>query len=126
MLASSLKTCTIWAPSISLASASSKSDGQSTSNQDNKSDFWPLLTTPCLDRDSGQSTFSTSNRRSLFPSLTCTVTYSFPIIGAVHMLAFVAVFVSIAGEVDFVHLDWRVECDCCRLQAMRLMHSCLP
>ena len=35
------------------------------------------------------------------------------------MLAFVAVFVSIAGEVDFVHLDWRVECDCCRLHAMR-------
>ena len=25
------------------------------------------------------------------------------------MLAFVAVFVSIAGEVDFVHFDWRVE-----------------
>ena len=39
-------------------------------------------------------------------------------LGAVHMLTFVAVFVSIAGEVDFVHLDWRVECDCCRLQAM--------
>ena len=35
------------------------------------------------------------------------------------MLTFVAVVVSIAGEVDFVHLDWRVECDCCRLQAMR-------
>ena len=35
------------------------------------------------------------------------------------MLAFVTVFVSIAGKVDFVHLDWRVECDCCRLQAMR-------
>ena len=34
------------------------------------------------------------------------------------MLAFVAVFVSFAGEVDFVHIDWRVECDCCRLQAM--------
>ena len=30
-------------------------------------------------------------------------------IGAVQMLAFVAVFVSIAGEVDFVHFDWRVE-----------------
>ena len=28
-------------------------------------------------------------------------------------------FVTIAGKVDFVHLDWRVECDCCRLQAMR-------
>ena len=37
-------------------------------------------------------------------------------LGAVHVLAFVEVFVSIAGEVDFVHLDWRVECDCCRLQ----------
>ena len=35
------------------------------------------------------------------------------------MLAFVAVFVSIAREADFVHLDWRVECDCCRRQAMR-------
>ena len=35
------------------------------------------------------------------------------------MLTFVAVFKSIAGEVDFVHLDWRVDCDCCRLQAMR-------
>ena len=41
------------------------------------------------------------------------------LLGAVHMFAFVAVFVSIAREVDFVHLDWRVECDCCRLQAMR-------
>ena len=30
------------------------------------------------------------------------------------MLTFVALFVSIAGEVDFGHLDWRVECDCCR------------
>ena len=39
-------------------------------------------------------------------------------LGAVHMLVFVAVFVSIAGEVDFVHLDGLVECDCCRLQAM--------
>ena len=47
-------------------------------------------------------------------------------LGAVHMLAFVAVFVSIAGEVDFVHLDWFVECDCCKLQAMGLVHSCLP
>ena len=56
-----------------LASASSKSDGQSTSKQDSKSGFWPLLGTPCLDRDGGQSTFSTSNRRSLFPSLTCSV-----------------------------------------------------
>ena len=35
------------------------------------------------------------------------------------MLTFVAVFVSIAGEVDFVHLDWRVEYDFCRLQAIR-------
>ena len=43
-------------------------------------------------------------------------------VGGVHMLAFVAVFVSIAGEVDFVNLDWRVECDCCRLQAMSLVH----
>ena len=34
------------------------------------------------------------------------------------MLAFVAIFVSIAREVDFVNLDWRVECDCCRLKAM--------
>ena len=32
------------------------------------------------------------------------------------MLAFVAVFVSIAREVDFVHLDWHEECDSCRLQ----------
>ena len=35
------------------------------------------------------------------------------------VLAFVTVFVSIAGKVDFVNLDWRVECDRCRLQAMR-------
>ena len=34
-------------------------------------------------------------------------------LGAVHLLAFVAVFVSIAGEVDVVHVDW------CRLQTMR-------
>ena len=40
-------------------------------------------------------------------------------LGAVHMHAFVAVFVSIAREVDFVRRDWRVECDCCRLQPMR-------
>ena len=43
MLASGLKTCTIWAPSISLASASSKSDGQYTSKQDSKSDFCHFL-----------------------------------------------------------------------------------
>ena len=30
------------------------------------------------------------------------------------MLTFVALFGSIAGEVDFGYLDWRVECDCCR------------
>ena len=76
MPASGLKTCTIWAPSMSLASASLKSDGQSTSKQDSKSDFWPLLRMPCLDRDGGQSAFSTSNRRWLFPSLTCIVMYS--------------------------------------------------
>ena len=40
-------------------------------------------------------------------------------LGAIHVLAFVTVFVSIAGKMDFVHLDWRVECDCCRLQVMR-------
>ena len=78
MLASGLKKCTTWAPSMSLASASSKSDGQSTSKQDSKSDFWPLLMTPCLDRDGGQSAFSTSNRRSLLPSLTCIAMYSCP------------------------------------------------
>ena len=33
--------------------------------QDSKFDFWPLLRTPCLDRDGGQSVFSTSNGRSL-------------------------------------------------------------
>ena len=47
-------------------------------------------------------------------------------LGAVHMLAFVAIFVSIAEEVDFVHLDWRVKCDCFSLHAMRLMHSYIP
>ena len=51
MLASGLKKNTIWAPSMSLASASSKSDGHSTSKQDSKSDVWSLLRTPCLDRD---------------------------------------------------------------------------
>ena len=124
MLASGLKTCTIWAPSISLPSASSKSDGQYISKQDSKSDFWPFLRTPCSDRDGGQSTFSTSNMRSLLPSLTSIVMHSCPskcTLGAVHMFAFVAVFVSIAGEVDFVCLDWRVERDCFSLQAMRLM-----
>ena len=78
MLASGLKTCTIWEPSISLASASSKSDGQYSSKKDSKSVFWPLLRTPCSDRDSGQSAFSTSNRRSLFPSLACIVMYNCP------------------------------------------------
>ena len=76
MLASGLKKCTIWAPSMSLASASSKSDGHSTSKQDSKSDFWSLLRMPCLDWDAGQSAFSTSNRRSLFLSLTHIVMYS--------------------------------------------------
>ena len=28
--------------------------------------------------------------------------------------------------VAFVHIDWRMECDCCRWQAMLLMHSGLP
>ena len=78
MLAPGLKKCTTWASSMSLASASSKSDGQSTSKQDSKSDFWPLLRTPCLDRDGGQSALSTSNMRSLLPSLTCIVMYSCP------------------------------------------------
>ena len=72
------KKCTIWAPSMSLASASWKSAGQSTSQQDSKSDLWRLLSTPCLDSDGGQSTFSTSNRRSLLPTLTCIVMYSCP------------------------------------------------
>ena len=63
---------------MSLASASSKSDEQSTSKQDSKSDFWTLLRTPFLDRDGGQSGLSTSNMRSLFPSLTCIVIYSCP------------------------------------------------
>ena len=43
---------------------------------DSKSDFWSLLSMPCLDRDGGQSAFSTSNRRSLFLSLTHIVMYS--------------------------------------------------
>ena len=67
---------TIWAPSMSLASASSTSDGHYTSKQDSKSDFWSLLRTPCLDSDGGQSAFSTSSRRSLFLSMTCIVMYS--------------------------------------------------
>ena len=57
---------------MNLASASSKSDGHSTSTHDSNSDFWPLLRTPCLDRDGGQSAFSTSP----FPSLTWIVMYS--------------------------------------------------
>ena len=78
MLAFGLNKCTIWAPSLSLASASSKSDGHYTSKKDSvsKSDFWSLLRMPCLDRDGGQSAFSTSNRRSLFLSLTHIVMYS--------------------------------------------------
>ena len=36
------------------------------------------------------------------------------------MLAFVAVFVSIPGEIDFVHLDGLVECDCCSLAYINL------
>ena len=59
MLASGLKTCTIWAAPISLASASSTLDGQSTFKQDSNPDFWPLLRTPFLDRDGGKSVFST-------------------------------------------------------------------
>ena len=61
---------------MSLASASSKSDGHSASKQDSKSDFWSLLRMLCLDKDGGQSAFSTSSRRSLFLSLTCIVMYS--------------------------------------------------
>ena len=133
MLASDLKTCTIWAPSISLPSASSKSDGQYTSKQDSKSDFWPLLRTPCSDRDGGQSAFSTSNMRSLFPSLTCIVmhsctnvskcTSSLVLSTCLLLLRFLC---RLPGKVDFVRLDWRVKCDCCRLHAMRLMHSYIP
>ena len=53
------------------------------------------------------------------PALTTYVENGADSLQLVHMLTFVAVIVSIAGEVDFVHLDWRVECDCCRLQPMR-------
>ena len=48
---------------MSLVSASSKSDGPTTSKQGSKSDFWHLLMTLCLDRDGGQSALSTSNKR---------------------------------------------------------------
>ena len=107
MLASGLKKWTIWAPSINLATASSKSDGHSTSKQDSKSDFWSLLRTPCLDRDNRHSRLQTGGRYS-FPwrALSCKCLSSF--IGAVHKLAFVVVFVPIAREVDFVHNYWLV------------------
>ena len=119
MLASGLKKCTIWAPLMSLASASSKSDGQSTSKQDSKCDVWPLLRTPCLDRDIGQSAFSTSNRQSLLPSLTCIVALlSACLPWCCYHACFCSGFCVDCREVDFVHLDGRVESDCCRLQAM--------
>ena len=70
--------------------------------------------------DNRHSRLQTGGRYS-FPwrALSCIVALVLVFLGAVHMLALVAVFVSIAREVDFVHLYWRVECDCCRLQAMR-------
>ena len=133
MLASGLKTCTIWAPSISLASASSKSDGQYTSKQDNNSDFLPLLRTPCSDRDSGQSAFSTSNRRSLFPFLTCIVMHSCPSkcmssLVLSTCLLLMRFLCRLPGRcIWFVLIEWNATAvDCCRLQAMRLMYSYLP
>ena len=47
------------------------------------------------------------------------------LLGAVHILVFVAVFVSIIGEVDFVHLDWRVECDSSAVDCKRCAYLLL-
>ena len=40
-------------PSMGFTSASSKSDVESVSKHDTKSDFWPLLRLPCFDKDGG-------------------------------------------------------------------------
>ena len=85
---------------------------------------YPLYDDACVFRN---------NQYALIPVRYCIVMYSCPskcmsslVLSTDHLLAFDAVLMSIAGEVDFVCLDCRVECDCCRLQAMRLMHSYLP